>query len=171
MLTVFRGIYINDAVATKQNMTPKQRLAFHKANSSPLMDKFHDWMEEQFEQKKIEPNSGLGEAITYMLNHWNKLTLFLRKAGTPLDNNVCERALKKAIIHRKNSLFYKTGNGAKIGDTFMSLIYSAELAGTQPFDYLNQLQRHATEVASSPSQWMPWNYQQTVTTLSTQMAA
>ena len=57
-----------------------------------------------------------------LLKHWIRLTLFLREAGAPLDNNVCERALKKAILHRKNSLFYKTQNGARIGDLFMSLI-------------------------------------------------
>lgn len=48
----------------------------------------------------MEPNSGLGKAIAYMLRHWEKLTLFLRTAGAPLDNNICERALKKAILHR-----------------------------------------------------------------------
>ena len=62
------------------------------------------WLRAQFAEKKVEPNSGLGEAITYLLKHWDPLTLFLRKAGAPLDNNICERALKKAILHRKNSL-------------------------------------------------------------------
>jgi hypothetical protein len=54
-------------------------------------------------------------------------TLFLRQAGAPWDNNICERALKKAILHRKNSLFYKTLNGAHVGDLCMSLIYTCEL--------------------------------------------
>jgi transposase len=62
-----------------------------------------------------------------MLKHWEKLTLFLRHPGPPLDNNICERALKKAILHRKNALFYKTVNGAHVGDVFMSLIYTCEL--------------------------------------------
>ena len=51
----------------------------------------------------MEPNSALGGAISYLLKHWEKLTLFLRVAGAPLDNNLCERALKKAILHRKNA--------------------------------------------------------------------
>ena len=93
-----------------------------------------------------------------MLRHWEKLTLFLRQAGAPLDNNVCERALKKAILHRKNSLFYKTQNGARVGDLFMSLIYTCQLNEANPFDYLTQLQRHADQVAASPQLWMPWNY-------------
>lgn len=72
-----------------------------------------------------------GRPIAYMLKHGEKLTLFLRQPGTPLDNNICERALKKAILHRKNAL-YKTANGARVGDVFISLIYTCELCGAAP---------------------------------------
>ena len=115
--------------------------------------------------KKVEPNSSLGGAFSYMLKRWEKLTLFLRKAGAPLDNNICEQALKKAILHRKNSLFYKTLNGARVGDMLMSLIYTAELEGVNPFDYLTELQKHAEELRSAPWQWMPWNYRETLDAL------
>jgi len=70
--------------------------------------------------------------------------------------------LKKAILHRKNSLFYKTENGVRVGDLFMSLIHTCELCGANPFDYLTQLQRHAGELAQNPSAWMPWNYPATL---------
>ncbi len=126
------------------------------------MKKVHAWMRVQIGQRKVEPNSGLGEAIGYMLKHWEKLTLFLKRAGTPLYNNICERALKKSILHRKNSLFYKTDNGARVGDGYMSLIHTCDLNGADPFDYLTQLQRHAKEVREKPEQWMPWNYRQTI---------
>ena len=53
--------------------------------------------QEQFAERRVEPNSTLGEAIQYMTKHWSALTLFLRVAGAPLDNNLCERVLKKAI--------------------------------------------------------------------------
>ena len=109
-----------------------------------------------------KPNSALGKAISYLLRHWEKLTLFLRVAGAPLDNNVCERALKKAIRHRRNSLFYKTNHGAHVGDVFMSLIHTCELCGANPFDYLTELERHTTEAASNPQDWMPWNYRKTL---------
>ena len=127
------------------------------------MQQLHDWLRRQLEEKRTEPNSALGGAIGYMLRHWEKLTLFLRKAGAPLDNNVCERALKKAILHRKNALFYRTQNGARVGDLFMSLIYTCQLNQANPFDYLTQLQRHADQVAASPHLWMPWNYRAAIT--------
>jgi hypothetical protein len=82
--------------------------------------------------------------------------------GAPLDNSICERALKKAILHRKNSLFYNTQNGARVGDLFMSLIHTCELCGANPFDYLNQLQKHTADLTRAPSRWMPWNYRTTL---------
>ena len=115
-------------------------------------------MTEQFEQRLVEPNSGLGKALRYLLNHWSELTLFLRMSGAPLDNNVCEQALKRAIIHRKGSLFYKTVRGAEVGDIYMSLIYTCQLGNVNPFAYLQALQIHAQEVLTRPALWMPWNY-------------
>ena len=78
-----------------------------------------------------------------------------------MENNVVERALKRAIIHRKNSLFYRSLDGARVGDLFMSLIHTAELCGVDPLDYLVALQQHAEQVAEAPGAWMPWNYQAT----------
>ena len=75
---------------------------------------------------------------------------------------MCERALKKVILHRKNSLFYKTENGAQVGDLYMSLIHTAELCGANPFDYLTELQKHTEKLAANPRQWMPWSYRQSL---------
>jgi transposase len=152
------AVYRNDAMAREQKMSPEERLRFHQQHSRPVMDKLHAWMEAQLDGHRAEPNSGLGKAIQYMLRHWKALTLFLRTVGAPLDNNVCERALKRAILHRKNALFYKTLNGAQVGDLYMSLIHTCELNGANPFDYLTELQRHAEDLARNPAEWMPWNY-------------
>ncbi|MGE5360673.1 MAG: IS66 family transposase [Bacteroidales bacterium] len=151
-------VYRNDAVARERQLSPEARLQFHQDASRPTMQDLHDWLTRQLGEKLTEPNSALGGAIGYMLKHWDQLTLFLRQAGAPLDNNLCERALKKAILHRKNALFYKTRNGARVGDLFMSLIYTCQLNQANPFDYLTQLQRHADALAASPGLWMPWNY-------------
>ena len=151
-------VFKNDAEARKLNLDPPQRLLFHQEQSKPVMDGLHDWMKEQMDQKKVEPNSGLGEAINYMLKHWEPLTLFLRVPGAPLSNNICERALKMSILHRKNSLSYKTVNGARVGDLFMSLIHTCRLNAINPFDYLSALLRDAAAVKTKPADWLPWNY-------------
>ena len=162
VLEMLGQVYGYDAEARERGLAPEQRLRFHQEFSTPVMGQLHGWLEAQFAERKTEPNSGLGKAITYLLRHWRPLTTFLRVAGAPLDNNICERALKRAVLHRKNALFYKTLNGAQVGDLFMSLIHTCQLCGANSFDYLIELQRHAQELAASPAQWMPWNYRETL---------
>jgi transposase len=163
LLETLAVVYRNDALAQQRKLSPEARLQFHQEASQPTMLELHAWLNQQMDDKLVEPNSALGGAIRYMLRHWEKLTLFLRQAGAPLDNNICERALKKAILHRKNALFYKTQNGARVGDLFMSLIYTCQLNEVNPFDYLTELQRHADAVAAHPEQWLPWNYRTALT--------
>jgi hypothetical protein len=160
VLNALGKVYKNDADAREQNLSDDQRLELHQNRSGPLIKDLRDWFDEQFEKKKVEPNSGLGQAINYMCNHWDELTLFLRQPGAPLDNNICERALKKAILNRKNALFYKTERGARVGDLYMSLIHTCELCSTNPFDYLVSLRENASEVKCHPGRWMPWNYKE-----------
>ena len=158
VLSALRKVYRHDARARNETMTNTQRWRWHRRHSGPVTRRLKGWLRSKLRNHDVEPNSGLGQAMAYMLRHWKALTLFLRVPGAPLDNNVVERALKRAILHRKNSLFYKTMNGARVGDLHMSLIHSAELNGVNPFDYLVALQRHHERVAQIPKAWMPWNY-------------
>jgi len=166
VLEALKTVYHNDALARERDLSPEARLAFHQVESGPVMEALHGWLSRQFDDRLVEPNSSLGGAIAYLLKHWEPLTLFLRVAGAPLDNNICERALKKAIRHRRNSLFYKTPRGAEVGDLFMSLIHTCELCGANPFDYLTELERHADDAALNPGGWMPWNYRAACGTVS-----
>jgi len=165
VLNLLKEVYTNDATARNEKMSPEQRLRLHQAKSASCMAELENWMAEQIDEGKVEPNSGLGEAITYMQNHWDKLTLFLRQPGAPVDNNLCERALKKAILHRKNAYYFRTENGARVGDLFMSLIHTCELNDVNSFDYLTELQKHPDEIRSSPDLWMPWAYRDTLATV------
>ncbi|MGH9261471.1 MAG: IS66 family transposase, partial [Acidimicrobiales bacterium] len=158
-------VYRTDGLARERALPAEERLRVHQTESGPRMADLKTWLRQQLDDHLVEPNSGLGTAIAYMLKHWAPLTLFLRVPGAPLDNNVCERALKKAILHRKNALFYKTLAGARVGDVFMSLIHTAELNGIPPFAYLVALQRHHQDVALDPSEWLPWNYEAMLTEL------
>ena len=162
VLEMLGQVYGHDAEARERGFSPEQRLRLHRERSGPVMNELHGWLERQFAERKTEPNSGLGKAITYLLRHWRPLTLFLRQAGAPLDNNIVERSLKRAVLHRKNALFYRTLNGAQVGDLFMTLIHTCQLCGANSFDYLIELQRHAQELTARPAEWMPWNYRVTL---------
>ncbi len=163
ILETLSTVYRHDAEAREQALSPEARLAYHQTQSGPVLEELHGWLTAQLADHLVEPNSSLGQAITHVLKHWVPLTLFLRQAGAPLDNNIVERSLKKAILHRKNALFYKTPNGAHVGDLFMSLIHTCELEGVNPFQYLTALQRHADALAVDPTAWLPWTYQEALT--------
>jgi len=158
VLETLREVYRHDATAKAEGLTPAARLALHQERSEPLMAQLYDWLTTQIAERQVEPNSGLGKAIAYLRKHWEPLTRFLHVAGAPLDNNVAERALKKAILHRKNALFYRTERGAHVADLFMSLIYTCQRNGADPFHYLTALQTHAAALAAAPQDWLPWTY-------------
>ena len=92
LLETLGEVYGYDAQAREQRMSAEARLPFHQDHRGPVMVELQAWLRAPFAEKKVEPNSGLGEAITYLLKHGEPLTLFLRQAGAPLDNNISNAA-------------------------------------------------------------------------------
>jgi transposase len=155
-------VFRNEASTKKLGLTPAKRLELHQRESGPVMDALKKWLDEQIEHKRVEPNSGLGQAYRYLLARWDPLTLFLRVPGAPIDNNLCERVLKMAIRLRNASLFYKSLRGANVGDIYMSLIFTAELNGENSFEYLLALIEHESELEDNPAAWLPWTFRATL---------
>jgi len=151
-------VYEYEAECKKQRLTPDQRLAYHQQHSCAVMDDLKAWMEKQFEDRCVEPNSRLGGAFDYLLKRWQSLTRFLEVPGAPLDNNTAERALKMILRLRKNSLFYANVHGAYVGDVLTSLIETCRLARINPLDYLTALMHNRSAVFRDPGVWLPWNY-------------
>ena len=168
VLDIISQVYRYEKDCKKAKMTHVERLAYHQEHSAPLMEALRVWLNNQLLYQQAEENSSLGQAIRYMLRHWEPLTQFLRVAGAPIDNSMCEQAIKVAIRHRRNSLFYKTFKGAVVGDALMSIIHTAAQNKVNIFDYLNALQRHSAAVRASPELWLPWNYQEALATVGEQ---
>ena len=162
ILDLIAKVYINDRHCKEKRLSPARRLQYHQQHSAPVMAAMYTWFNNLLLFKQVEPNSRFGEAILYMLKRWEWLTQFLQKPGAPLDNNICEQAIKVMIRYRNNSLFYRTFYGATIGDAMMSVLHTAINAGVNVFDYLNTLQENATCVQNKPERWLPWNYQETL---------
>lgn len=171
LLEMLGKVFKVDELCRTRGLCDEERLRRHQEDSGPLMADLKAWMQVQLVEKRVEPNSGLGEAMNYMLKRWEKFTLFLRVSGAPIHNNIVERALKKAIRHRNNSLFYRSQRGATVGDVYMSLIHTTELDGGNALDYLTKLMRHPKAVAENPGAWLPWNYRETLARAAAESAA
>jgi transposase len=144
--------------AETAGMTPEQRLAHHQLHSAPVLERLQNWIHTQFEQRRVEPNSALGKAFAYLQRHWEGLTQFLRWGNAPLDTNAVERALKRIVLHRKNALFFRTEQGAAVGDLLMSVIETCRANGIRAAEYLVQVVKNARAVRDNPAEWLPWTY-------------
>ena len=158
VIEALKHVFDHEEAARLQQLNPTERLAYHQHVSRPIMEALKHWLEQQFEERHVEPNSSLGKAFAYLLTHWQTLTRFLQVENAPLDNNIVERALKLVIRQRKNSLFYATDYSASIASMLTSLIATCLQGGVNALEYLVALQEHRTAVFGDPAAWLPWNY-------------
>jgi hypothetical protein len=104
-----KGPQGGNSTATKEGQKSKghgRRKVDEYIGSQKVSKKIHQWCSEQLDQHLVEPNSGLGKAIGYVLRHWGPLTHFLRKPGVPLDNNACyaARGITGVSLYRSPAL-------------------------------------------------------------------
>lgn len=153
-------VYENDKKTT--GMTEQERLLYHQENSGPIMKKLKEWIEEKFDKRLVEPNSALGKAFNYLMGNWKGLTQFLKTAKAPLDNNLCERALKLVVLHRKNALYYRNDTGAAVSDIITSIIQTCKLNNVSAYEYLVAIIENQRQVRKNPDKWLPWNFSEQV---------
>src|SRR5262249_46768710 len=157
-LRVLRQVFEHDEQARQAQWSPQGRLAYHQAQSQPLLDALKTWLDRQLDARLVEPHRSLGKAIVYMQKHWETLTRFLSVPGAPLDHNRPERALNLFIRQRKTSLLYKSTQSAYIASVLTSLIAPCLYAGGNAVEYLVALQEPRSEVFADPAAWLPWAY-------------
>jgi serine phosphatase RsbU (regulator of sigma subunit) len=158
VIDAYAVIWQNDTRTEEDKLTSKERLAYHKAHSLPVMESLRAWCSTHLLEEATEENNGLGKAIKYFLKHYEGLSAFCRIEGAKLDNNLAELIIKLIARGRKNAQFYKTLAGAHVGDVITSLIATCELNGINCFDYLVTLQQHRQAIEKEPQRWLPWNY-------------
>jgi transposase len=140
--------------------SPEERHCARTERSRPVLEAYSAWLRQQ--RGKVLPKSKLGEAITYSLNQWDKLTAFLADGRLEIDNNRSERSIKPFVIGRKNWLFANTPRGAKASATIYSVIETAKENGLNPFQYLKYLfeQLPQLDVPKDPQaldELLPWS--------------
>jgi transposase len=153
-------LFLNDRQAVMKNLSSEERLKWHQEKSASVLEQTRIYCKTLIETKQVEPNSGLGKAINYLENHWEGFTLFLRIPNVPISNNADERLMKRTVLNRKNSYFFKTEAGARIGDILMSVIETCALNQVNPYHYLIAIQQHKLQVLNHPEVWLPWNYEE-----------
>lgn len=153
-------IYKNDDHCKSAGYTAEQRLLYHQEHSLPEIDKIYKRIGDLFTKKLVEPNSMLGKAMKYWLNHKDGLTRFLDVPGMLLDNSIAEQGFKNIILQRKNSYFFKTKNSASILSGITSIIMTCKQNNINAYNYLNWLQEHWLHAQKNPEDYLPWKYKE-----------
>jgi transposase len=159
VVNALKLVYEHDEETRNKQLNAEERWVYHQTYSKPVFTTLKSWLEQQTAERLVEPNSSLGKAIAYLLDHWETLTRVVTVPGAPLDNNTAERALKLVIRQRKNSLFYASEHSAYIASVLTSVIATCVHAGVNALEYLVAVQEHRQEVFANPRAWLPWNYQ------------
>ena len=160
ILKRYRAVYKNDASAATQNMSDDERLAFHSLHSRPLFKEMCVYAAQVLEEHIVEPNSNLGKACNYLLNHERELAAFYMHPGVPIDNNFAERELRLPVRLRDGAPFFKSKVGAAVAAEIWTLGVTALLAKENLFDYFNALQCYQDDVKVHPEFWLPWCYRE-----------
>ncbi len=160
VLSIYSKVFKNDQ-KTKE-MNPSDRKEFHENHSKPLMEDMFDIAQKAIDGKKVEPNSSLGKAYQYLLNHKKSFMGFIDHENAPIDNNLCERVIKFIVLLRKNSWFYKNTIGSAVSDIIMSIGQTCILSNINPFEYFVFIQQNEEAVKSNPMDFLPWKMERMI---------
>jgi len=130
-------LYALESDATEHDMTDDQRLQMRKTSSAPIMAQIKQSLENPC--IIILPESRIGKATNYALNHWSKAEVFLTRGDLPIDNGVNERVIRDLAIGRKNWLSVGSDDGGKRMAMLYSIIATCKLNGINIEEYLRDV--------------------------------
>jgi transposase len=155
-LDLIAELYAVEARIRAQALRAAKKLDYRLMHAKPIVERFFDWVNRQFETHGLLPSNPLTQALAYARDRRFGLEVFLTDADVPLDTNHLERALRAIPMGRKNWLFCWTELGAKHVGIMQSLIVTCRLHGVDPYDYLvDVLQRVGQHPANRVHQLTP----------------
>ncbi|NLI75629.1 MAG: IS66 family transposase, partial [Candidatus Riflebacteria bacterium] len=137
IIDLIARLYAVESAAQHQELTPEALVAKRAVESRPVLDQIKALLDAR--SRTTPPKSLLGKAITYSLNQWPRLTVYLQDGCLRPDNNLAENAVRPFAIGRKNWLFSGSPHGATCSATLYSLIETAKANNLEPYAYLRLL--------------------------------
>ncbi len=162
-LGYFRTIY---AIERRiRGRPPDERYEVRQAETRPVLERFHEWAKAT--APKVPPKTKLGEALAYLLAHWEGLTRFLDDGRLEIDNNVAENAIRPFAVGRKGWMFSATVEGAKASANLYSLVETAKANGLEPYAYLRHVftELPRAETVEAIEALLPWSIERESLTL------
>lgn len=156
-LAYIQQLYGLEKEARARGLQPDAIKEMRAQQAQPLLDNFHQWLVKRASQ--TPPKGLLGKAISYALNQWDRLVVYLEDGIVTPDNNRAENAIRPFVLGRKNWLFAGTPKGAEASALLYSLIETAKANGCEPYSYLRHIFDQLPRVNSLAGYeaLLPWN--------------
>ena len=153
-LGYFRNIY---AIENRiRGRPPDQRYQVRQCETRPVLERLHEWAAAT--RPKVAPQTPLGQALAYLLDHWQGLNRFLDDGRLEVDNNRAENAIRPFTLGRRGWLFSDTVEGAKASANLYSLVETAKANGLEPYAYLRHVftELPKTKTIEAVEALLPW---------------
>jgi len=153
----YKRIYKVEREAKDLKLKPEERHALRQEKTTPIMAQLKAWLDEH--APMVLPQSPLGKAIAYCLNHWAGLNEFLKDGRLEVDNNLTEQQIKYFVMGRKNFLFCDTVDGAEAIMIHYGLMLTAKRHGLNPLAYYVHILKTIPHCKSFSDfeKLLPWN--------------
>lgn len=140
---------LNDVEDDAEDALSAERARIRQERAAPILVQFRSWLLSQQSANggPVLPKSPMGSAITYALNQWAALTVYLLDGELDIDNNAAENAVRRIALGRKNWLFCGSDAGGRTAATLFSLIATCQRHDVNAFDYLTDV---LTRIAETP---------------------
>lgn len=160
-LSTIQQLYGLEKEARRLELKPAAVLAMRQEKARPILENFHQWLLKRSAQ--TPPKGLLGKAVTYALNQWDRLMVYLEDPLLTPDNNLAENGIRPFVLGRKNWLFAGTPKGAEASAALYSLIETAKANNCEPYSYLRHIFERLPQ-ASTLADYealLPWNVNRT----------
>jgi transposase len=136
-LTQFQNLYAIERKAKEDRLSKEQIEIIRQKEAAPILDNFKDWMMDNYRQ--LTPKSPIGQAISYALQRWDKLCIYINDGRLRIDNNLVENAIRPLTVGRKNYLFAGSHNGARRAAMLYSFTGTCKMNNINVFDWLKDI--------------------------------
>lgn len=139
VLEQMQQLYRIEARLREARAGPMEVRAARQEHSTPIMERIHHKLQSLQQSRKHLPRSLTGAAISYTLNQWDKLSVYLRDGRVQIDNNLIENTIRPSAIGKKNWLFMGDPKSGDRAATFYTLVGNCHREGINAEAYLTDL--------------------------------
>jgi hypothetical protein len=154
MLHLFKGLAIHEDCLDRHGRNEENVLAVRGTDSRALWNIIKDVAQEMMQ--KWSKATKLGTAARYIVNHFDKLTVYLSNPRIELTNNHRERMLRTEKLIEASSMFRRTLEGRFVLDIIRTVIQTSIASGVPPYHYIvDILKSDPHKIVLSPEKYTP----------------